>query len=364
MKGAVLTNNIDYIIIVIITFLISVSLIPLIIRICTILNLFDSINERKIHKGNIPRLGGVAIALSFMLGILFLFLFSHKFSYEGTRLFPLLLAGVIVFVFGVIDDIFDLKAVAKLAAQLIATTLIASVGFRFKYILGYEIPYSISVLLTFCWTFGMINSFNLIDGLDGLCGGLSTLIFITMGIINILAGGSGIIYFVLSASILGFLVFNYPPAKIFMGDCGSQLLGFFIAVIPLYEDIPSIAENKFFMITVLVSIPYMDVVAAIWRRIRDHKPVMSADRFHIHHKLLNLGLSKKQILHLLLIEEAFICTIVIISILCSKKTQTIIYATLTIFQILLFFLLHYLHYYKYLKKQTDIAPLTSNANNL
>ncbi|MFA6855868.1 MAG: MraY family glycosyltransferase, partial [Treponema sp.] len=269
-----------------ISFLISVSLIPLIIKICNHYKLYDSVNARKIHSGNIPRLGGVGIIIAFFIsaGI-------YSFVWKGIpmgRILPLYIASLLIFGFGFIDDLFDMPARLKFLVQLTASCIVVFSGFRFQQIFHYVLPVWISIPLSVCWMIGIINAYNLIDGLDGLCGGLSFLTITTLGIIfYMLADSSASLCFFMAGAILGFLIYNWPPAKIFMGDNGSQYMGFMIAAVPLYYSTDNFEYNKFLIMLVLVSIPMMDTIAAIWRRLRDHRPIMSADRAHLHHKLLN-----------------------------------------------------------------------------
>ena len=171
---------------------------------------------------------------------------------------------MIIFVFGLIDDIHTLRAIIKLLIQIVATCLVIFSGNRFKQIGPFELPLIISYVLTFCWIIGVINAFNLIDGLDGLCGSLSFTTILTLGIIYTLSSNNvAVICFILAASILGFLCFNWPPAKLFMGDCGSQFLGFMIATLPLIPSDNVIEFNKFLIIVSLAAFPIFDTIAAI-----------------------------------------------------------------------------------------------------
>jgi UDP-GlcNAc:undecaprenyl-phosphate GlcNAc-1-phosphate transferase len=284
----------------------SVIVMPLIIILCRHFGWYDVVDERKIHKGNIPRLGGAGILSSFAASSLIYFIVTP--TAPVTHVLPLIIAGLIIFAFGLLDDFLDLRALYKLFFQIIAALIVICNNYRFKQICGWELPLWFSYVLTFCWIIGIINAFNLIDGMDGLCGGISFLILGALGIIFIRsARPTSAICFILAAAVAGFLVFNMPPAKIFMGDGGSQVIGFMIAALPLYYSTPNFEYNKFLVILVLVSIPLLDTISAIWRRTREHRSFFSPDSRHIHHKLLQLGCSREQALFILLILQIILC---------------------------------------------------------
>ena len=230
-----------------VAFLVSLISMPLIIKFSTKFNIFDYQDARKIHSGNISRLGGVGIAISFFVCTAVYFLITDASLF--IEYLPIISAGLIIFVFGFIDDIVTLRAIVKLLIQIVATGLVIFSGNRFTQIGPWQIPSVLSYIFTFCWIIGVVNAFNLIDGLDGLCGSLAFTTTLTLGIIYTLSGNNiSVICFILAASILGFLCFNWPPAKLFMGDCGSQFLGFMLATLPLIPADSVIEFNKFLII--------------------------------------------------------------------------------------------------------------------
>lgn len=323
-------------------FLLSVVLILLTVKFCKFYSLYDTVNSRKIHSGNIPRLGGVAIAVSFVVCAAVCFLVDRQISFRN--IMPILTAGMLIFVFGVIDDILDLRAIWKLCVQILAVGIIVANGFRFRQIVTVRLPEPVGVVLTFCWVLGIINAYNLIDGLDGLCGTLSVTAFVTLGAIfrtHFLEGS--VICFILAASVLGFLVFNWPPAKIFMGDGGSQFLGFMIAVIPLCDLSETIAPTKFPIMIVLSAFPLLDTIAAIWRRLRDRRPVMAPDRMHLHHKLLNLGYSKTHALYLVAVVQTLLCLTAYFSTYFSLRSAAVLLFAAFLFMAGFFSVIHYTH---------------------
>ena len=305
------------------SFAFSAALIPAIIFACKKFGWYDTTNERKIHKGNIPRLGSVAFVPAIFASAVF-FCLNYPES-RPLEYVPLALGGALIFTFGVIDDFKDLSARKKLFVQIIATLLILLSGKRFQTIGNFVLPIPVSYFLTFMWICGLINAFNLIDGLDGLCGGLSALIFCALGIIYLHPSPSMAAFcFIIASGVGGFLLYNKPKASIFMGDGGSQFLGFMIAALPLYRSGSSFEVNKAFSMVLLTCIPVLDTVTAMIRRRKAHRSFFSPDRAHLHHKLMNIGLSGKQILALLLSVQAVLCATVCLAKLADIRTSAVI----------------------------------------
>ena len=316
------------------------SCVLIIIKLCKKFSLYDYQNARKIHSGNIPRLGGVGIFLSFIIASV-VFLSINDVS-NLNKILPIMIAGTIVFIFAVLDDLLTLPALAKLIVQLIAVSVVVFNGFRFKQIFSWVLPTPVSLILTFGWILGVINAYNLIDGLDGLCGSFSISAIITLGVLYMLTGNPEfILCFILAAAVFGFLCFNWPPAKLFMGDAGSQFLGFMISVFPLFESNDVFEFNKFLIMIVITAFPVFDTIAAIWRRLRDKRPIMSPDRSHLHHKLLNMGYTKKSALYLLCFLQILLCTSVIISYFLGARRGMALLIESTAFVTLFFSFVHY-----------------------
>lgn len=335
----------------IITFILSVVTEFFVIRFCHKHSLYDSLGSRKIHTGNIPRLGGIAIAVSFFLGFILYSISYH--NKVNTEYFFLLISGLIIFTVGIIDDLIELSAKKKLLAQLIATIVLIIGGFKLNRIFIIDLDQNIylkvlSYVVTFIGIVGVINAYNLIDGLDGLCGSITFVTFITYGFIYYrtvpLVSAT---FFIFAMAILGFLVFNWPPAKVFMGDNGSTFLGFSVVAFALYteQDVnTSMTVYEFTKILVLLNltaIPVTDTLAAVWRRTRDHRPIMSPDKSHIHHKLLNIGFSKTGVLYLLLSIQILVCISVYVSTLLTKVQSTVLLSVTYLLVLLFFAWIHY-----------------------
>jgi UDP-GlcNAc:undecaprenyl-phosphate GlcNAc-1-phosphate transferase len=324
-----------------------------ILKICRKNSWYDRINERKIHTGNIPRLGGISFAMVFILCTLFInfFLIKSRFS----RRFLLPLSGlIIVLSSGVLDDFRPLQPRHKLLLQIIAALCVIVPGFSLQQLLFWETPLWLRHLVSFLWIIGLTNAINLIDGVDGLAGGLAFLSTLTYAAVFALSGGIDPVVLLcisLTAVIGGFLVFNLPlpKARIFMGDGGSQFLGFILAVLPLIEIIeikePMSAPQNFslFHAAAILSIPIFDTFAAIWRRLRDGRRIDSPDKAHIHHKLMNLGLSSRGVDGVLYGLQILIGVLVFFSVKGKDIFSLSLLAVSFLVVILFFSLIHFLN---------------------
>ncbi|WP_455090072.1 glycosyltransferase family 4 protein [Peptoanaerobacter stomatis] len=252
-------------------------------------------DNRRVHKVPIPRLGGISIAFSFFVTTLF-------FNSMNKELIILFVALFIILVMGVVDDIKDLNAKLKFFIQIIAASIVAIFAIRIEYLANPMMPMHylflryMSIPITVFWIVGITNTVNLIDGLDGLAAGISAISSTTLALILFKNGDyfHTLLLISLIGSILGFLPFNFNPAKIFMGDTGALFLGFTLAVISMTATIKSAATLAVFIPILTLGIPIFDTAFAILRRAKNKQPIMQADKGHLHHRLLNNGLSQKQ----------------------------------------------------------------------
>lgn len=344
------------------SFCISVIITPIIITICKYFKFFDESDERKIHTGNIPRLGGLGIIIAFTISSLTYFIVSPANSIR--HVLPLIVAGSIIFIFALADDFFNFPAKLKLIFQVIAALIVIFSGYRFKQICDLTLPLWFSYILTFFWIIGIINSYNLIDGLDGLCGGLSFLTIASLGIIFFnSARPTAAICFIMSAAIFGFLIYNKPKAKIFMGDGGSQLMGFMISALPLYYSTSNFEYNKILVMLVLVSIPMLDTISAMWRRTREHRSFMSPDARHIHHKLIVLGFSKVQTLLFLILIQVCLCLSAGLGMYLKEWKGSILLIVIFIFMIVFYSSIHFIYYAVTNHNPVDISILQNESNS-
>jgi UDP-GlcNAc:undecaprenyl-phosphate GlcNAc-1-phosphate transferase len=271
---------------------------------------YDTIDERKIHSGNVPRLGGVGFAFSFAFACFAITVVIPRLpprlipgaALPLSFLFPLV-AMMLVFASGVFDDFKPMAPRYKLFIQVIAAALVVAPGYTFHSILFVDLGLLgdlnwLRYPLTAVWIVGLTNAVNLIDGVDGLAGGVSALAVLFFAVIFSSIPDSGVMVLMclcLAAALAGFLVFNmpFPRAKIFMGDGGSQFLGFVLSLLPLINTGGGPRGFPLLYAAALLAIPIFDTFAAIWRRIRDRRRIDDPDRLHIHHKLMHLGFNAR-----------------------------------------------------------------------
>jgi len=287
------------------SFILSVILVAIALSFARKYAWYDHHDERKIHSGMVPRIGGIGFASAFILvasALTFLNGRGHAGISFGLRFVPTLFAMVMILAFGVVDDFRALKPRTKIFIQSLAAILVLISGFSFNRLafaaIGLDVEFGFwRFPLTFVWIVGVTNALNLIDGVDGLAGGVSALAALTFGIIYSLLGNTSaaILCLALAAAVCGFLVFNLPlpKAHLFMGDGGSQFLGFMLAMLPLLNNDAGFASIPIPFAAAILSIPIFDTFAAIWRRVREGRRIDSPDKAHMHHKLMFLGLKAR-----------------------------------------------------------------------
>lgn len=310
------------------SFLVSLILVPICKKVSVHVNALDIPNKRKVHTKPMPRLGGLAIFLSFLINYMI-------FGQPTTQMLSIIIASFIIILFGIVDDINPLKARYKLIGQLIASIIIVFYGgivLKDAYIFSYYLDFGgLAPYVTIFFILACINIINLIDGLDGLAGGISSIYFLTIAIMAILTNRIGgldiILSIIMLGATLGFLVFNFPPASIFMGDSGSQFLGFMIAIISLLG-FKNITFRSFLIPLIILAIPIFDTLFAILRRTLKGEPIGSPDKEHFHHQLLKLKFSTKtSIILIYIINLAFAAVSIFITI-GDNKVASYIYIAL------------------------------------
>jgi len=284
-------------------FLITFFAIPIIIQVARRKKLFDVPDERKVHKEVIPTLGGLGIFGGFILATLI------SAPVDNRELQYFAAAAIVIFFLGIKDDILILSAAKKFIGQLVAAFIIIQLGgvqlTNMHGLLGVnEIPHTASILLTFFTVIVIINSFNLIDGVDGLAGSLGLLTSLIFGTYFFLNGQLlfGVIAFSLTGSILGFLIYNFSPAKIFMGDTGSLLIGLINAIMVIkFINIAGSADMRFPIESspavgfAILIVPLFDTLRVFAFRIASRRSPFSPDRNHVHHFLLEKGYSHSKV---------------------------------------------------------------------
>lgn len=295
----------------------------------------DAPDHRKVHTRIMPRMGGLAIYLGYLVSF-FLFV---PFSKEMLGIF---IGGTIIMFVGMLDDKFQLSAKVKFIGQLVGTAVVVlPFGLKIGIV---NLPYDgyldftdgwlawLAIPITIFWIVGVTNSVNLIDGLDGLSAGVSAIAMATMAVMALLMGDKVVATycFVVLGAILGFLYFNFHPARIFMGDTGSLFLGFNLAALSIMGFKEALFVS-FIIPIVVLGVPLWDTFFAIVRRIVNKKPISAPDKGHLHHCLLKMGLSHRMTVITIYLISIFFGTIAIV---LSKTTE--LYTTLIIMAVLLF----------------------------
>ena len=278
---------------------------PIIRRYAILNEVMDEDSDfRRIHNGSIPRLGGVGIYLAFYLPFLGFLFYQNRISYfllsDIRQFLGLLFCSTIILAVGIYDDIKGANAGKKLIVQTIAAIILFFFGFAIQKIsnpFGHAIHLGwLSLPITVFWLVGLSNAFNLIDGIDGLASGVaffatSALLAVALFLGNILPS---LFTAALAGATLGFLRYNFNPAKIFMGDSGSLFLGFTIAAISIHGSEKAHAAVAILVPIVALGLPIMDTLLAIARRLYRGLPIPTADREHIHHRLIKYGFSHRR----------------------------------------------------------------------
>ena len=309
-------NHFNIFLIVFVTFIASYFLVYLMRIIAPYFDFLDKPNSsRKIHSKPIPTLGGVGIFLSFLLGYMF-------FANENTLMISILIASFIILLLGIFDDIKPIPAKYKILVHILIASIIVFYGgltLDRAEMFGYALEFKkLAPIISVIIIVATINAINLIDGMDGLCAGISSIYFLTIAIISVVLNKMGGLDVVLSlimlGSTLGFLVHNFPPAKIFMGDTGSTFLGLMISIIALLG-FKTLTLTSLVIPLLILTFPIMDTLFAIIRRRLKGKPISEADRDHLHHQLLKLKFSKRtSVLIIYFIDMIFSLTSILYSL--------------------------------------------------
>lgn len=294
---------------------------PLIKRFAVLVGAVDAPNARKVHTTIMPRLGGLAIFMAFVGGYIIISpALSAVNDFNSNAVWGLLIGASIIVLVGALDDKFELSAKVKLLGQLIAASVVVAFGLKVELV---NIPFGeafsinmewLSILITIVWIVGVTNAINLLDGLDGLAAGVSAIATATMMVMALMMGYIfvALLCAVLLGSIIGFLFFNFYPAKIFMGDSGALFLGFCLATLSILGFKQAMLVSYIVPLLIL-GVPLTDTFLAIVRRIIHKKPISVADKGHLHHCLMEMGFGhRKTVLIIYAIAMAFsICAIVI-----------------------------------------------------
>ena len=282
---------------------------PLVLRLAIRRGWYDMPDDRKVHVRPTPRIGGIAIVLAFFAPITGLLLVDSgvgdTLKSDANHIIGLFAGGLSIAALGLFDDIRGADAKQKLFVQIGVAAMMFSFGYKIDIIsnpFGGTIDLGFAALpLTVLWYIGVINAVNLIDGLDGLAAGVALIAVSTLAVIALLGGNQIPVLFCcgLGGALVGFLFYNFNPARIFMGDTGSMFLGFVLATLSISASLKGPTTVALVVPLLALGVPTLDTLLAMARRIRNRRPIFSADREHIHHQLLASGLTTRQAVLLL-----------------------------------------------------------------
>ncbi len=333
-----IVNDHNILEIIIVTFVVSVLLVPVAKKIAHHIGAIDIPNERKIHQKPMPRFGGIAMYGAFLIGYIL-------YGDVTTQMISILIGSFVIFLIGVFDDIKPIRARYKFLVQIIAALIVVIYGqvyFTEITFLGLNLKFNriFSYFLSTFFIVAISNAINLIDGLDGLAGGVSEIYFLTVSIIALILGKVTGLDFILAiimvGATLGFLVFNFPPASIFMGDSGSLFLGFMISVISLMSFKVATLTSLVIPIVIL-AIPIFDTALAILRRLLKGENIGTPDKEHFHHQLLKLKFSPKTSIIIIYLINIMFSIVTIFYVVGDTRDAIILYLLLML--LLLFVIL-------------------------
>lgn len=281
------------------TMIISAVLVPLVRKLAIKIGAIDKPNDRRINNKPMPTIGGLGIFIAFNFSNFFLL----RAQFPQKQLFALFLAELIIIITGIIDDIYEINPYQKLLGIIIAALVVYYIAdIRMT---AFSIPFVglihlkwLSMPITIIWIIAITNAINLLDGLDGLATGVSIIALTTSAItgfffLTVTTTFVPVMMLTLVAALLGFLPYNFHPASIFLGDTGSLFIGFMISVFSLYG-LKNATVISIIIPIFILGVPITDTVYAILRRMLNKKPIFQADKHHLHHRLLQMGLTQRQ----------------------------------------------------------------------
>lgn len=318
------------------TFFMALALTPLVIKFAVKIGAMDvPKDERRVHKVAMPLMGGLAMYIAVVIGMI---LFLPK----DRKYIAILIGATLILISGIKDDIKGTTPKEKLVYQLLAAGIVIWGGVNIDFITNpfgqgsFDLRW-LAIPITIFWIVGITNTLNLIDGLDGLAGGVAFISSFSFMLVAIKMGqGSiGVLAALLAGACLGFLPYNFNPAKIFMGDTGSLFLGYMLALISIEGALKSVATIAMIIPIIILGVPIFDTTFAIFRRLLKGQSIMAADKSHLHHRLLEKGYSqKKTVLILYAISGVFGLFAVLVS---KANSSQAVWMSAILFVIALFF---------------------------
>ncbi|MCR5176171.1 MAG: undecaprenyl/decaprenyl-phosphate alpha-N-acetylglucosaminyl 1-phosphate transferase [Anaerovibrio sp.] len=302
----------DFIWALLVALVISFIVTPFVIIFADKTGALDAPDARKVHQKPIPRIGGIGIYIAFVAGVMATLDFGALPEDIRMDVWGLLAGGTFIVLLGIIDDYKNLPAKVKLLGQIVAACILVAFGAQIDFIADpfgdyFYLEY-FAVPATIFWIVGLTNTVNLIDGLDGLAAGVSTIASLTILLVALQNDFAlvTLLTAALAGAAIGFLRYNFNPARIFMGDTGSMFLGFMLAGISVIGAVKSAATIALIVPILALGVPIMDTSFAIIRRYRGGVPIFKPDKGHLHHRLLDLGFNQRQAVLLMYIISALL----------------------------------------------------------
>jgi UDP-GlcNAc:undecaprenyl-phosphate/decaprenyl-phosphate GlcNAc-1-phosphate transferase len=344
---------------------VNFAALPVIIKVSHKRGWFDVPNGRKVHTDLTPRLGGIGIFVSFLVAVVAvppivgLIRGTAVVELFQLRYLPLAVAFCIMSAIGLVDDFYTLRAMVKFILQIIAAILVCVGGITIG---PFALPggrvFSLGLAaypLTILWIVGLSNALNLVDGVDGFAGGIAVFAALSLGVMAVIQGSpvQALVAVSLVGSISAFLVFNFPPARLFMGDSGAYLLGFTLSILPLIpgpgaESSPGILAAA----ATLLTIPIIDTISAIVRRLSQRRSIGTPDKEHVHHKLREIGLRDRKLVVVTYLYSVLLSAASIGAFILKGLAATLIFAAVWAFSIVAYFAL----------KKAEVRGRASTAN--
>ena len=331
-------NGINILYILLVTFFSSLIFVPISKKISKHIGALDMPNERKIHKKPTPRLGGLAIYTSFLIGFML-------FGNNSPQMLSVLIGSFVLMVMGIIDDINSVSARYQFLVHIIAACIVVFYGKIYLvdisfFGLNITLPLIASYIVSILFIVSLISAINLVDGLDGMSSGIGIIYFITISIVAYILGRFGgleiTLALIMIGSLLGFLIYNFPPASTFMGQCGSNFLGFMVAITSLIG-FKTTTFTSVIIPLIILALPIFDTAFSIFRRVLNGQGITKPDKEHFHHQLLKMKFSPRtSVIIIYLINVAF-AAVSIFYVLGDDKFAIVIYLLLMI--LLLFIVL-------------------------
>lgn len=330
-----------YIAVLLFSFIISYLMVPVSIKIAHKLGIIDNPDrdERRVHKKPMPRVGGISMVVAMLVSVITIFVLSFFVKLDlDNRLIGYAIGAAVIAAMGFIDDLRTLRASYKFMFQLVAGAIIyvfgiSIVGVKIPFIYPNFIDFGIFAFpITLIWVLGVTNAVNLIDGLDGLAAGIANIAAISLLVIFIITGAPIeviLLTLALIGATLGFLPYNFNPAKTFMGDTGSNFLGFTLSTISIIGMAKGYTLIAIVAPIIVLGVPVFDMIFVICRRLMKHQKITSPDKRHVHHRLLKLGFSQRQAV-LILYTLTCVFGIVAITIVSGWVKQGILCAGIVV----------------------------------